>query len=251
MLCFSHSSRSRESFNHCQRWSHLRTIVLLNRQVSRFVDRSIDHWSTDSSSLFFVVGNPKDGIHLARRPDILLTFCSSKGWTRFGLLICKVRGCETRNKIWNQCMIQILLGKGYSTIPSEKNETFPAQLHYDYHFCKSPPTSFEQEPVRELLAKSLVNVPIWSRSNQSICLLRSSATNIKIFKFFLVPHKFCRWPFFGTIFRNSSFDQLHWNVPLRNRKTRSLMQKWSPFGKTIFLLLLLLLLWKIPFLNLI
>ncbi|CAF4391102.1 unnamed protein product, partial [Adineta steineri] len=34
-------------------------------------------------------GNPKDGIHLSRRPDVLLASTGSRGLYKFGLLICK------------------------------------------------------------------------------------------------------------------------------------------------------------------
>jgi hypothetical protein len=36
-------------------------------------------------------GNPKDGIHLSRRPDVLLTSTGAQGLHKFGLLVCKVR----------------------------------------------------------------------------------------------------------------------------------------------------------------
>ena len=34
--------------------------------------------------------NPKDGVHLSRRPDVLITSSSTQGLYRFGLLVCKV-----------------------------------------------------------------------------------------------------------------------------------------------------------------
>jgi len=36
------------------------------------------------------LGNPKDGVHLSRRPDVLLTSSGAQGLYRFGLLVCKV-----------------------------------------------------------------------------------------------------------------------------------------------------------------
>lgn len=42
--------------------------------------------------IFFLLfeGNPKDGIHLSRRPDVLLASTGTQGLLKFGLLICKV-----------------------------------------------------------------------------------------------------------------------------------------------------------------
>jgi len=37
------------------------------------------------------LGNPKDGVHLSRRPDVLLTSSGAQGLYRFGLLVCKVK----------------------------------------------------------------------------------------------------------------------------------------------------------------
>lgn len=37
------------------------------------------------------LGDPKDGIHLSRRPDLLLRFCHSKGLKFIGLVVFKVR----------------------------------------------------------------------------------------------------------------------------------------------------------------
>jgi hypothetical protein len=41
--------------------------------------------------VFAFKGNPKDGVHLSRRPDVLLTSSGAQGLYRFGLLVCKVR----------------------------------------------------------------------------------------------------------------------------------------------------------------
>jgi len=41
--------------------------------------------------LFHLQGNPKDGIHLSRRPDVLLASSGAQGLYKFGLLVCKVR----------------------------------------------------------------------------------------------------------------------------------------------------------------
>jgi hypothetical protein len=40
---------------------------------------------------FHLKGNPKEGIHLSRRPDVLLASSGTQGLHKFGLLICKVR----------------------------------------------------------------------------------------------------------------------------------------------------------------
>ncbi|CAF4672940.1 unnamed protein product [Rotaria sp. Silwood1] len=85
------------------------------------------------------LGNPKDGVHLSRRPDVLLTSSGAQGLYRFGLLICK-----------------ILVGKGYATIPSVNNKQFSAQLHYDHHFCKIQSINKEQRHIDDLLADSLI-----------------------------------------------------------------------------------------------
>lgn len=85
------------------------------------------------------LGNPKDGVHLSRRPDVLLTSSGAQGLYRFGLLVCK-----------------ILLGKGYATIPSTSNNQLPAQLHYDHHFCKIQSNNKDQKQFDDLLANSLV-----------------------------------------------------------------------------------------------
>ncbi|CAF1244746.1 unnamed protein product [Adineta steineri] len=92
-----------------------------------------------SFSIDKYLGNPKDGIHLSRRPDVLLASTGSRGLHKFGLLICK-----------------ILLGKGYATIPSENNKQLSAQLHYDYHFCKIQTFNKEQRHIDKLLANSLI-----------------------------------------------------------------------------------------------
>ncbi|CAF4701901.1 unnamed protein product [Rotaria socialis] len=93
--------------------------------------------------LFFPIekylGNPKDGIHLSRRPDVLLTSSGAQGLYRFGLLVCK-----------------ILLGKGYATVPSIDNKQLSAQLHYDHHFCKIQAINKEQRHIDDLLANSLI-----------------------------------------------------------------------------------------------
>jgi hypothetical protein len=85
------------------------------------------------------LGNPKDGVHLSRRPDVLLASSGAQGLYRFGLLVCKV-----------------LLGKGYATIASANNNQLPAQLHYDHHFCKIQPINKEQRHIDDLLANSLI-----------------------------------------------------------------------------------------------
>ncbi|CAF1006016.1 unnamed protein product [Rotaria sp. Silwood1] len=92
-----------------------------------------------SFSLDKYLGNPKDGIHLSRRPDVLLASSGTQGLYKFGLLICK-----------------ILLGKGYATIPSVNNKQLSAQLHYDHHFCKIQPVNKEQRHIDDLLANSLI-----------------------------------------------------------------------------------------------
>ncbi|CAF4251535.1 unnamed protein product [Rotaria sp. Silwood2] len=92
-----------------------------------------------SFSLDKYLGNPKDGIHLSRRPDVLLASSGAQGLHKFGLLICK-----------------ILLGKGYATIPSINNKQLSAQLHYDHHFCKIQPVNKEQRHIDDLLANSLI-----------------------------------------------------------------------------------------------
>ncbi|CAM4812404.1 unnamed protein product [Rotaria magnacalcarata] len=93
--------------------------------------------------LFFPVekylGNPKDGVHLSRRPDVLLTSSGAQGLYRFGLLVCKV-----------------LLGRGYATVPSIDNKQLSAQLHYDHHFCKIQAINKEQRHIDDLLANSLI-----------------------------------------------------------------------------------------------
>lgn len=44
-----------------------------------------------SLNIFFnFKGNPNDGIHLSRRPDVLLASTGSQGLLKFGLLVCKV-----------------------------------------------------------------------------------------------------------------------------------------------------------------
>ncbi|CAF0755983.1 unnamed protein product [Adineta ricciae] len=85
------------------------------------------------------LGNPKDGIHLSRRPDILLASTNSQNLRKFGLLICK-----------------ILLGKGYPTVPATANKDLSAQLHHDHHFCKIQTLNKEQRNIDDLLASSLV-----------------------------------------------------------------------------------------------
>ncbi|CAF1260744.1 unnamed protein product [Adineta steineri] len=85
------------------------------------------------------LGNPKDGVHLSKRPDVLLTSSGAQGLYRFGLLVCK-----------------ILLGKGYATIPSETNNQLSAQLYYDHHFCKIQSINKEQRHIDDLLANSLI-----------------------------------------------------------------------------------------------
>ncbi|CAM4853860.1 unnamed protein product [Rotaria socialis] len=92
-----------------------------------------------SFSIDQYLGNPKDGVHLSRRPDVLLASTGAQGLHKFGLLICK-----------------IILGKGYATIPSANNKQFSAQLHYDHHFCKIQPSNKEQRNIDNLLAKSLI-----------------------------------------------------------------------------------------------
>jgi hypothetical protein len=49
------------------------------------------------------------------------------------------------------------LGKGYATIPSINNKQLPAQLHYDYHFCKIQAINKEQRHIDDLLGNSLVS----------------------------------------------------------------------------------------------
>ncbi|CAF4014095.1 unnamed protein product, partial [Rotaria magnacalcarata] len=92
-----------------------------------------------SFSIDQYLGNPKDGVHLSRRPDVLLASTGAQGLHKFGLLICK-----------------IILGKGYATIPSVNNKQFSAQLHYDHHFCKIQSSNKEQRNIDNLLAKSLI-----------------------------------------------------------------------------------------------
>ncbi len=43
-----------------------------------------------SFSIDKYLGNPKDGIHLSRRPDVVLASSGARGLTKFGLLVCKV-----------------------------------------------------------------------------------------------------------------------------------------------------------------
>jgi hypothetical protein len=49
------------------------------------------------------------------------------------------------------------LSKGYATIPSINNKQLPAQLHYDYHFCKIQAINKEQRHIDDLLGNSLVS----------------------------------------------------------------------------------------------
>ncbi len=58
----------------------------------------------------------------------------------------------------NNKLFQILLGKGYPTIPSINNKQLSAQLHYDYHFCKVQSKNKEQRHIDDLLADSLVTI---------------------------------------------------------------------------------------------
>jgi len=44
-----------------------------------------------SFSIDKYLGNPNDGIHLSRRPDVLLASSGAQGLNKFGLLVCKVR----------------------------------------------------------------------------------------------------------------------------------------------------------------
>ncbi|CAF0729167.1 unnamed protein product [Adineta ricciae] len=85
------------------------------------------------------LGNPKDGIHLSKRPDVVLTSSGAQGLYRFGLLVCKV-----------------LLGKGYPTLPSIANNQLAAQVNYDHHYCKIQAINKEQRHIDDLLANSLI-----------------------------------------------------------------------------------------------
>ncbi|CAF1486170.1 unnamed protein product [Adineta ricciae] len=85
------------------------------------------------------LGNPKDGIHLSKRPDVVLTSSGAQGLYRFGLLVCKV-----------------LLGKGYPTLPSIANNQLAAQVNYDHHYCKIQGINKEQRHIDDLLANSLI-----------------------------------------------------------------------------------------------
>ncbi|UJR13818.1 hypothetical protein I4U23_000829 [Adineta vaga] len=85
------------------------------------------------------LGNPKDGIHLSRRPDVLLASTGLQNLHKFGLLICK-----------------ILVGKGYPTVPATNNKGLSAQLHYDHHFCKIQTLNKDQRNINDLLADSLI-----------------------------------------------------------------------------------------------
>jgi hypothetical protein len=49
-----------------------------------------------SIQFFSFEGNPKDGVHLSRRPDVLLTSSGAQGLYRFGLLVCKVKRSENK-----------------------------------------------------------------------------------------------------------------------------------------------------------
>ncbi|CAF3881192.1 unnamed protein product [Rotaria sordida] len=104
-----------------------------------------------SFSLDKYLGNPKDGIHLSRRPDVLLASSGIQGLHKFGLLICK-----------------IILGKGYATIPSINNKQLSAQLHYDHHFCKVQSLNKEQRHIDDLLANSLVSIKIFCYEHEDL-----------------------------------------------------------------------------------
>lgn len=43
------------------------------------------------------LGNPKDGVHLSRRPDVLLASTGYQGLHKFGLLVCKVNKNEDKH----------------------------------------------------------------------------------------------------------------------------------------------------------
>ena len=96
---------------------------------------------------------------LSKRPDVLLTASGAQGLYRFGLLVCKVSRAQIYSKIDHERpsrIHQVLLGKGFATIPSATNEQLAAQLHYDHHFSKLQPNSKEQRHLDDLLGNSLV-----------------------------------------------------------------------------------------------
>ncbi|CAF4342904.1 unnamed protein product, partial [Rotaria sp. Silwood2] len=113
--------------------------LIAYRDVALNVANNGLHCEQLSFTIEKYLGNPKDGVHLSRRPDVLLTSSGAQGLYRFGLLVCK-----------------ILLGKGYATIPSVNNNQLSAQLHYDHHFCKIQSMNKEQRHIDDLLADSLI-----------------------------------------------------------------------------------------------
>lgn len=52
--------------------------------------------------IFISTGNPKDGIHLSRRPDVLLVSSSTQQLNKFGLLVCKVSEINEKIVIENK-----------------------------------------------------------------------------------------------------------------------------------------------------
>jgi hypothetical protein len=66
---------------------------LTSEQLSFPIEKYLGEFKVDlySNRIPSFLGNPKDGVHLSRRPDVLLTSSGAQGLYRFGLLVCKVK----------------------------------------------------------------------------------------------------------------------------------------------------------------
>lgn len=65
-----------------------------------------------SSVIESFAGNPQDGVHLCRRPDVLLTSSGNQGLYRFGLLVCKVKiNSKLEDERNDKCLIRYFWAK--------------------------------------------------------------------------------------------------------------------------------------------